>query len=88
MFGISSLVFRQNTKVFGLQEDQTDNKNNMAADPAENNLGVSWHDSVWIPILNPTNILEYFSQRTNPFYDRTCNNEVVKMQRLEPSALQ
>ena len=63
-------------------------KTNMAADTTENQLGVSWHDSAWIPILNPTNVLEYFSQRTNPFYDRTCNNEVVKMQRLDPSALQ
>ncbi|XP_031561029.1 mediator of RNA polymerase II transcription subunit 6-like [Actinia tenebrosa] len=60
----------------------------MAADTTENELGVSWHDSAWIPILNPANVLEYFSQRTNPFYDRTCNNEVVKMQRLDPSALQ
>ncbi|KAK3749499.1 hypothetical protein QZH41_013478 [Actinostola sp. cb2023] len=63
-------------------------KTNMAADTTENQLGVSWHDSAWIPILNPTNVLEYFSQRTNTFYDRTCNNEVVKMQRLDPSALQ
>lgn len=45
------------------------------------------HSSAWIPILNPGNVLEYFSQRTNPFYDRTCNNEVVKMQRLDPSTL-
>ncbi|KAL9952698.1 hypothetical protein ACROYT_G039990 [Oculina patagonica] len=60
----------------------------MAAETSESQLGVSWHDSAWIPVLNPGNVLEYFSQRTNPFYDRTCNNEVVKMQRLDPSTLQ
>ncbi|XP_029187375.2 mediator of RNA polymerase II transcription subunit 6-like [Acropora muricata] len=60
----------------------------MASEPSESQLGLSWHDSAWIPVLNPGNVLEYFSQRTNPFYDRTCNNEVVKMQRLDPSTLQ
>ncbi|XP_068729226.1 mediator of RNA polymerase II transcription subunit 6-like [Montipora capricornis] len=60
----------------------------MAAESAESQLGLSWHDSAWIPVLNRGNVLEYFSQRTNPFYDRTCNNEVVKMQRLDPSTLQ
>ncbi|XP_028396354.1 mediator of RNA polymerase II transcription subunit 6-like isoform X1 [Dendronephthya gigantea] len=60
----------------------------MAADPAENQYGISWHDSAWIPILNPENVLEYFSQRTNPFYDRTCNNEMIKMQRLDLSQLE
>lgn len=48
----------------------------------ENPLGVSWHDSAWIPILSPANIMDYFSERSNPFYDRTCNNEMIKMQRL------
>ncbi|CAH0387771.1 unnamed protein product [Bemisia tabaci] len=48
----------------------------------ENPLGLSWHDSAWITILNPANVLDYFSERSNPFYDRTCNNEIVKMQRL------
>ncbi|XP_014243749.1 mediator of RNA polymerase II transcription subunit 6 [Cimex lectularius] len=48
----------------------------------DNLLGTSWHDSTWVPILNPSNILDYFSVRSNPFYDRTCNNEMVKMQRL------
>ncbi|XP_037026975.1 mediator of RNA polymerase II transcription subunit 6 [Bradysia coprophila] len=47
----------------------------------ENPLWISWHDTNWIPILNPTNVMDYFSEKTNPFYDRTCNNEIVKMQR-------
>lgn len=50
-------------------------------------LQISWQDSNWIPNLNPDNVLDYFSQRSNPFYDRTCNNEVIKMQRLEASRL-
>ncbi|KAK2585636.1 hypothetical protein KPH14_010260 [Odynerus spinipes] len=53
----------------------------------ENPLGFSWHDSAWIPVLNPSNIMDYFSERSNPFYDRTCNNEIVKMQRLSPDQL-
>lgn len=63
------------------------NRPNMAADPSLNHYGISWHDSAWIPILTPENVLEYFSQRTNPFYDRTCNNEMIKMQRLDMSQL-
>ncbi|XP_058462037.1 mediator of RNA polymerase II transcription subunit 6 [Malaya genurostris] len=47
----------------------------------ENPLWISWHDSNWIPILNPANVLDYFSEKSNPFYDRTCNNEIVRMQR-------
>lgn len=47
----------------------------------ENPLWISWHDTTWIPILNPTNVMDYFMERSNPFYDRTCNNEIVKMQR-------
>ncbi|KAK3587429.1 hypothetical protein CHS0354_007915 [Potamilus streckersoni] len=53
----------------------------------ENPLFISWHDSNWIPMLNPSNILDYFSERSNPFYDRTCNNEVIKMQRLSQDQL-
>lgn len=53
----------------------------------ENLLGLSWHDTVWIPMLNTSNVMDYFSERTNPFYDRTCNNEIVKMQRLNPDQL-
>ena len=47
----------------------------------ENPLHISWHDSNWIPFLNTTNIMDYFSDKSNSFYDRTCNNEIVKMQR-------
>ncbi|XP_050809567.1 mediator of RNA polymerase II transcription subunit 6 isoform X3 [Gopherus flavomarginatus] len=53
-----------------------------AVDIRDNLLGISWVDSSWIPILNNGSVLDYFSERSNPFYDRTCNNEVVKMQRL------
>ncbi|KAL0969438.1 hypothetical protein UPYG_G00227380 [Umbra pygmaea] len=54
-----------------------------SVDLRDNNLlGISWVDSGWVPILNPGNVLDYFSERSNPFYDRSCNNEVVKMQRL------
>ncbi|XP_059485529.1 mediator of RNA polymerase II transcription subunit 6 [Neocloeon triangulifer] len=56
-------------------------------DPKDNPLSVSWHDSNWIPMLNPANIMDYFSERSNPFYDRNCNNEIVKMQRLNPDQL-
>uniref|UniRef100_A0A674GK81 Mediator of RNA polymerase II transcription subunit 6 n=1 Tax=Taeniopygia guttata TaxID=59729 RepID=A0A674GK81_TAEGU len=53
-----------------------------AVDIRDNLLGISWVDSSWIPILNNGSVLDYFSERSNPFYDRTCNNEVVKMQRM------
>lgn len=55
---------------------------------SDNPLSLSWHDSAWIPILNTGNVMEYFSQASNPFFDRTCNNEIVKMQRLNPEQLQ
>ncbi|XP_063977777.1 mediator of RNA polymerase II transcription subunit 6 [Diachasmimorpha longicaudata] len=54
----------------------------------DNPLGLSWHDSAWIPILNPSNIMDYFSERSNPFYDSSCNNALIKMQRLNPEQLQ
>lgn len=55
---------------------------------SDNPLSLSWHDSAWIPILNTSNVMDYFSERSNPFFDRTCNNEIVKMQRLNPDQLQ
>lgn len=47
-----------------------------------NPLYISWHDSHLIPLLNPTNVMDYFTEKSNPFYDRQCNNEQIKMQRL------
>lgn len=60
----------------------------MAANSSDNKFSISWHDSAWIPILNADNVLDYFCQRSNTFYDKTCNNEHVKMQRLDPGQLQ
>lgn len=37
--------------------------------------------------LTEHNALNYFCQVGNPFYDKTSNNEVIKMQRLDPSAM-
>lgn len=53
----------------------------------ESLLYLSWYDSAWIPILNQHNVMDYFSERSNPFYDRQCNNEVIKMQRLNPEQI-
>ena len=54
----------------------------------DNQLALTWCDSTWIPHLNPENIMEYFSSKSNPFYDKFCNNEQIKMQRLNPDQLQ
>jgi len=53
----------------------------------ESCLQQTWHDPAWIPILNHTNVMDYFSERSNPFYNRQCNNEVIKMQRLNPEQM-
>ena len=45
-------------------------------------LGTSWSDAKWIPILNETNILNYFAEKDNPFYERSCNNEQLRMRGL------
>lgn len=51
--------------------------------PPANPLHISWQDGRWpANFINASNVLEYFSNPYNPFYDRTCNNENIKMQRL------
>lgn len=64
-------------------KNRATNMQNRLGVPAtqDNPLWISWHDTTWIPILNPANVLDYFMEKSNPFYDRTCNNEIVKMQR-------
>lgn len=52
----------------------------MAEPPKENLLHMSWSDSMWLPHLNSSNVMDYFSERSNPFYSRECNNEFIKMQ--------
>lgn len=43
-------------------------------------LHLSWREPNFVPNLNPNNVLDYFSDKSNPFYDRRCNNEHLKMQ--------
>ncbi|KAI9584532.1 mediator of RNA polymerase II transcription subunit 6 [Glossina fuscipes] len=48
----------------------------------ENPLWVSWHDTQMMASLSPQNVMDYFCRKSNPFYDRMCNNENIRMQRL------
>lgn len=36
----------------------------LAVPIADNPLWISWHDSTWIPILNPANVMDYFSEKS------------------------
>uniref|UniRef100_A0A0X3Q7S5 Mediator of RNA polymerase II transcription subunit 6 n=1 Tax=Schistocephalus solidus TaxID=70667 RepID=A0A0X3Q7S5_SCHSO len=49
---------------------------------------VSWANPLFSPhLLCAANVLEYFCDLSNPFYDRECNNEVIRMQKLSPEQL-
>ncbi|KAI9144539.1 MED6 mediator sub complex component-domain-containing protein [Paraphysoderma sedebokerense] len=48
----------------------------------EDRTDIEWRDPQWIQFhggLTPHNILDYLAQAT-PFYDSSCNNEILKMQ--------
>lgn len=53
----------------------------------EDGTGVVWTDKVWLSYfpLNEATALDYFS--LSQFYDRSCNNELVKMQRLDAALM-
>ena len=34
--------------------------------------------------LNHENVLDYFSNTANPFYERQCNNQVISMTTYDP----
>ncbi|CAH8443040.1 unnamed protein product [Dicrocoelium dendriticum] len=49
--------------------------------------GVSWSNPTWSHLLCAANVLDYFCDLSNPFYDRQCNNEIIRMQRLSSEQL-
>ncbi|EDV91381.1 mediator of RNA polymerase II transcription subunit 6 [Drosophila grimshawi] len=56
--------------------------NRQMAQPPENHLRLSWHDTQMIATLSPQTVMDYFCRKSNPFYDHMCNNETIRMQRL------
>lgn len=47
------------------------------------NYNISWCNEAWLGYINEETALDYFCQSSNPFYDNTCNNETIRMQRLD-----
>jgi len=49
--------------------------------------GVCFDDARWLKMnpLTKSNVLEYFS--LSPFYSKTSNNEIIRMQQLDPDKL-
>eukprot|EP01135_Chromosphaera_perkinsii_P004482 Nk52_evm6s284 gene=Nk52_evmTU6s284 len=68
--------------------DGGDHEQQDTTDSAPNPLTLCYVDQVWLQQfpLNPNTVLDYFAN--SQFYDRECNNEVIKMQRMDPSNLQ
>jgi len=61
------------------------NPNMNAMDVKDTLLHQSWQNEAWMPILNPSNVLEYFAESI--FYDPQCNNGIIRMQRLNPDQM-
>lgn len=54
----------------------------------DNPLHITWCNRIRFPPLNQHNVLTYFADKSNPFYDHTCNNEHLKMRNLHPRELE
>lgn len=54
-------------------------------DSKEHPLCRCWEDSAFKFHINKLTVLDYFSQRSNPFYDMESNNENCRMRRVDPN---
>lgn len=62
--------------------------NKMTPEDKDDLTQVMWNDKGFLQrfALNEENVMLYFS--LSQFYDKNCNNEIIKMQRLDPALLQ
>jgi len=61
--------------------------NNFVSFSIENKLQLNWSDSSFFPWLNEATVLDYFCDVRNPFYNIGCNNQLLKMQNINPEQL-
>lgn len=60
---------------------------NSASEETQDLTGVVWQDKQWLSLfpLDVNTVLDYFA--LSQFYDSRCNNELIKMQRLDKGLL-